>query len=578
MKHFAILLLVCGLAGVRSVPAYEANTLIQSSTRTSDRMITLNAKSGLARVYDVQSRMQGHKVLQLYHSTFIIEDYRNLVMIKKYAPNLLHQFDRNEPEEVPYRRLMLGAGNRIPWVQFFGMVRGGNAFFSKKVIDEATGDSPLSLAYKAEMEFWKEPPAYNGEMLGAMSGNTAMFYVPITNVVLLYDLIENNRLTLKAYRTIRPELMINVPDGFSDFNSYPLFNEVKAAIRNLKGGRTLLAVRTRGLEQMLESMETDANPMSPVESDPFLGALTNRRYVLADMANNRIIVYQYTGESRGLELISLRNTELDRLLPVYPLPSRHLNQADRVKAETFMRKLSRNQRGPIDAYTQAIRAWIREQNFRYYDPDDLDIQVEIFIQFAKLADKRYEVEDGQEEHDWDARIMDIGTDSNRSQSLVIDLKRERRLYVYRPAGKQDKIELLTVQSYALDTAMAAYVEQLKDVQVMEGFYEGILRDLQRPSRAEFVLRQFDFLLAKTPAYYQKIEEEQRTKRWIKNLERWDEDKDTQLVAKYQGMMQEAQKAHEENLAERQQLVEAVQDVLAGREEALAAAAERDRNR
>jgi hypothetical protein len=553
----AILLSLCGAL----LPSLEEGSILISPNPDSDRLMTFDAATGMIRVYRSRGG-RGEEALDLQSSHNFIYDIDQLTRITATSGNPIAKLAKEQPPEIDYPLLQLGKNTSPTFADQFDQRR---PCFSLRQADP-TRDSEYVAAFKAELSFWGgEDLAYDGRAWAAMSEGYIMVFVPSHYAILLYNLV-NDELQLKAYRNVRPEWMVRIADGFP-YLSYPEFNTLKTMLKQAGGGRDLLAQAAHSVALAFAKMEEAEQVKLLGQSDAFLGSMSNERFVLLDLGSQRLAVYQF---ARDLELVSLRNLELDLMLPSWPLPRNDIDAIAKLQVYTYMQRLrSTKQSAEVDEVVKRILTWSAEKQFKYLKVDDQVAELLFFRTFPMLRDQLL-AETGGTTRPWDAAVVT----TNQGQQLVLDLKSSRRLLVYDLSRRGNKIELMTAQAYDIDTAMTDYSEILAKRIRAAQFFEATQQRCRTRGYAKWILKRVEYLLKIAPEYAKTIEADPALKQWQRNLELWDKDNPAdQLVAKYQAMMEKAVQAVAAQKAGWDKLVTSMQEALIRREEAMVLAKE-----
>ena len=340
-------------------------------------MVTIEESTGAMRLYELNQGTGTQAMKQLIPWNFLIDldRIRNIRLVVS-NPNRVDR--RNDPEHVFWPLVRTGSGaserGRASNVPAYGPMY---KYFLPKAERPAV--------FNSEDEFFEALPGFDGEVRAALSKEFLLIVIPSTYTILAYR-YSSNKFELVSYRNYRPELYLKIPSrkasGLPDISSNPKLNDIKQAIQRLEGGDVLIAERRQDINTEIEELESDVEIIPIKKSDPWIKGLERNRFVMADPANKRIMIYAFE-QSDVMSLLSLRNTDFDVRIPSWPLPSRDIQKADREVVEAYTRQLKRfKQDGQIQLLTAKILTWAnaakRQKELSEININASDAQVALF--------------------------------------------------------------------------------------------------------------------------------------------------------------------------------------------------------
>lgn len=232
--------------------------------------------------------------------------------------DLLIKYCRDERDGIVFQALRLGSPTSKP--SYGDVLAPKSPLLADKPTKKelAAGQPAMTVrALRAENAFWKTNPTYDGTVRVALSstGQYLAVALPSLHALMLYKL-DNDVASLVAWRNWGPELFVatgyNTPDPREELNRLPA-DKKKQALTAL------------GLDDDAKpDAKPDAAPAAPAapaaadepptpKSDIWIGAGPADSFVMVDLANKRVMLYQVKG--RDLTLSSVRNLALDLILP-----------------------------------------------------------------------------------------------------------------------------------------------------------------------------------------------------------------------------------------------------------------------
>lgn len=491
-------------------------TLTQPPEDNQNRLVTIDEASGAMRLYEMTQGRGEQALRQVAPWNFLI-DLDRILNIRMVLDNP-HRRDRNDPEHVfwPLARTGSFMGDRGPSnVPLYGEMY---QYFlpAQRATVLATEDA-----------FFNENISYDGNVQAALSRHYLFLVIPSTYTILVYN-ISQDSFELAAYRNYRPELYLTIPDqnprGLPFFGSNPQFNDIIRALRQVGGGDMILQQRAERTQEAMEAMESEQELIPVSQSEPWVQGLRNNHFVLVDPANNKIMLYGLP-QSNTLTLTSLRNFDLDRRLPSWPMPRRHLNEFDSAVVESYLQRLGRNnQDGQIRAITQEVQNWAQEARrngeLQEVNPSAAEIQIAIFRQLAEQQNLL--AGDGARRSQESGRSSTFDAVVDPNARLVLDLKDERRLLVYQLFGSNNRMEMVSSRDYTIETGIAVYDYELSKQRAAGRIFRQIESLVRRPGAQieGMVLANIQYLLAMAPSSYEQLEGNARIRRRFGDHEMW----------------------------------------------------------
>jgi hypothetical protein len=276
-----------------------------------------------------------------------------------------------------------------------------------------------------------------------------------------------------------------------------------------------LAERLKEMEETLEKQEKDGKEkLIPIAaSDPWVTALDADRFLMVDQSNSRLMLYD-AANRKSLLLRSMRNFDLDRRLPSYPLPNARLDEYDRGMAEFIAKRLATARRDNyLKTTISELQAWIVQRSrspegpaFTHFKPDATDLTVAFFRSLADVKPAGVK-ESGNEgkKAPFEANVVSTGTE----ERLYLDLRSERRLLAYDLTGESDQLELISSRDYTIDTGIAMYEVLMREQIDAAELLQDIERDSGSRGREAWLLATIKTCLALDPKIHETLAKNRR---------------------------------------------------------------------
>lgn len=520
--------------------------------------------------------IKGPDSLEVRNSASFLSELTRLRNLQHYVANPLADTDKEQPSEIGYPFLQLGKNTTPAYGDLFDGKNPRACWFNttaatatgfektsttKPKAGEKPADSEFITAFKTEREFWSKPVENDGVVHGAISGQYCALYIPKHFAFMVYRIV-NDDLELYAYRNIRPEMMLRISDR-APFFSMPHFNDIKAQLVNPGSkAETLLAVRKQAIDDAMKKMQ-DAALIPVMDSDAFLTALPGQNFALLDMNNNRLMLYRV---GKGLELVSHRNLEFDRLLPIWPLPKDDIDAQAKYQTYLYTSQLrQKRQDAEMKDIVQKLLSWVgSEAKFKYLAVDEKDAQLAILRNIPALSDKDVGGKAGKKS--FEATTLTSGN----SLRLMIDIKSMRKMLTYDLAGSGGKIELVGIHEYNLKDGMSLYTDRLKNAITARDFFENTIRPVFSQSNAgNWCVHMLEYLLKMAPAYLKVVEKDPGLATLKKNLEKVDKKAgNTEWRDRLEKLLKDSAPLAETATKWPNRLLELVQEELKKKEESL----------
>jgi hypothetical protein len=384
---------------VTALSALDQQMVLPAIGSRRNLQVVINPQLGNIQLYEISANKT-----ELLSITNFLEDLKRIEV--SYVPKADISF------------LQTGGGaqndrsNDPNYNKFFGK---GGIFPSKKTrnADEETL-SFRERAFNTEKEWWgKGLRKYDGVVAAAMNKDALVLTIPSYGTILVYR-FQNPELILDVYRNFRLDLMIP-----GNYNSYPESREIY---------EILPTYLKRQHEKLLLDEENalgdNAGKVVPLgDTDPWMIANQTNKFFLYDAGNNRLLLYQYRGSTKGgtLTLLSSRSMVIDLLIPTA------FNSEPSVSTvlRNHNRALKAARRPPIDeCYLRA---------------------------FMELAGVTVEGDSG----------IHAAADVSAEQ-LIINHAPQRKVLTYRFEGRNQKLELISVRDYTMEQAVNAHLQSIKN--------------------------------------------------------------------------------------------------------------------
>ncbi|TVR41785.1 MAG: hypothetical protein EA402_12650 [Planctomycetota bacterium] len=546
-----------------SLGALETPLTLTQPGGEGNRLVTIDENSGALRLYELQQGTGAQALRQIAPWNFLIDldRIRNIRLIID-NPNRVDR--RNDPEFVFWPLARTGSGTsergRPSNIPAYGDMY---SYFLP---------NQRAVVLRTEDQFFDQLPSYDGVVRAGLSRDFLFLAIPSSYTILVYRIAEDS-FDLVSYRNYRPELYLTIPDqaprGLPTFGSTPRFNDMIRALQQIRGGDLLLAERAQQVEEAVAALESEDEVFAIAPSDPWVQGLMRNRFLMLDPPNNRILIYEFL-QNDSMTLRSMRNFDLDRRIPSWPLPRRDLQEFDRAVVESYMGRLMRmRQAGQIEGIVREVMEWYagakRSNELEFVTANAADVQVILFRKLAEQQSLLVGAETGgtarRSESPYDAVV-------DSSERLILDLKRDRRLLVYLLRGAGDLIELRTSRDYTIETGIAVYDYEISKRQAAARVFTQIESMANRRGARveELVMRNIQYLLTISPEMYEQLEANRRIVRQFATHELWQ--------PTIEKAMADTQ-ARQERL---QSLVGMIKQELISRDGAIRAARERAANR
>jgi hypothetical protein len=533
------------------LPAVDTSLILTKPAGEGDdgRFVIIDPGSGYMRLYESKRGGRGADALQQRDVANFRIHLDQIQALRFQVDNPLAKLDRGAEKKVVWPLLRMGSLTTIP--QYGAMF---NYFVNEK---------QRIQVIKSDDAFYAVDPIYDGTVRAALSKNYLLVVVPSHYVMLMYKIIDDE-FELVSFRNYRPELYLALPDQpvKPAIDSLPDFNALKAGIRRLGGGATVLAERARQFEQELEAMETEEELIPIAKSDPWVKGLIRDRFVVVDPATKRMMVYEVP-RADTLGLKSLRNLDLDFRIPSWPLPNRDLSEFDGFVVDQYMARLKRlREDAPVEAMLKDLEAWAKEARsageLKHFNADRQALTIALFRSMASANDAALVGEGAVKS---DNEPYDVVTDNQ--ERLVLDLKQERRLLIYFTAGNNNRIELVSARDYTIDTGVGTYDYLVKRKQdAVKILKTRIMKEIRRRDLADLNMTNIAYVLTLAPELVDEIEKERRITTTLSDHPDW------------QPTIEKAIAAKEAKMQAFQGLIQSTREEILSKEAALAAAKER----
>jgi hypothetical protein len=373
----------------------------------------INPSLGVVTLYEIQGNQ-----LTRYSSVSFLND---LEFLEKYYVS--------ETDGNPHSALRDGFNNNPTVKEWMASLPNT---LSKKEAEK--GMLPYrERAMNTEDEFWDTKNAesikYDGVVRGAIGARMLFLVIPVKRAILVYE-IASNKLTLSAYRNYGPELY--TPQVWK---SSPTPEQILKSLPE-----DVQEEHKKALAAQMEdpNFGADAQKIIPLDKkgDVWIGAGSASgfdRFAIIDFANKHIMSYEYSG--KNLELKSVRNLEIDLLIPTgyncAPDPKRLFEEfrADRER-QAFMKEMG-------------------------YEPD-LPMLTEMVNSSAKTDNKT---------SPYQCNV--------RGEDITVDFLDHHKVFVYRLQGANNSLELVSARDYTVDVGIALFDNERNNMVHGRTIYAGI---------------------------------------------------------------------------------------------------------
>lgn len=283
--------LLIAMLTVLSTAAVALETPLIVTAANSDRVATINPVLGTITQYRVATGQNG-PISRFGTGNFLAD----LTTLENHVVD--------GPADDVFHALRTGTMNVKPPPYIFIEDVLGKIATPKTA--QAAGLVPFNVrARNSEKEFWSKPHPYDGVVRAALGNSYLLVAVPASRTLLLYDMQnENANLVLLAATNIGPYLYHPTTsnseptvDGLLSKLPQDVQNERKDAIK----------------KQMEAQLERPEQVIDLKPSDLWVTGTNLDEFVVADLANLKIIALQYRG--KDLFVNSIRNMEVDLMVP-----------------------------------------------------------------------------------------------------------------------------------------------------------------------------------------------------------------------------------------------------------------------
>jgi len=468
------------LISVAALGALETPLVIQSPLN-NELTIVINPSVGTMTMY----RIQDGKLNQRGSANFLsdLSVYEKMI----YA----------EVDGLPISYLQTGSANNIPAngdmiLKVLGGIRSSRA-------EKIAGVSPLSVrAIAAEKEFWGKDQPYDGVVRAALSTQYLMLAVPSKRTLMVYDTASEN-LKLAAWHNYGPELY--VPQVLT---STPLPSEIMNSLP-----REIQEERKKQLQDQLEALTAKAEQAIDTKpSEVWMAAGKQERFVVFDSANHCVMSYEYT--TKDLKLLSVRNTEVDMLIPTNWHSSPDIQAA-------------------YDAFKQdkARQAYLAANGITDY------IAFQVYVESKQSGTAAAGA----------GKISPLQANVNQNAGeITLDFTDRRKLVVYRFSGGESLLQLMSFRDYTVDTGIAMLESEIRNRSAATEFYNNV-KKLKNPRLQLLTLQS---ALKLNPYLYHDLEKDKRLVKELGTMEG------------YPAMIEEATKKAAELDQQREALIKAIE--------------------
>lgn len=351
--------------------------------------------------------------------------------------------------------LQTGSLNNLPTngdmiLKVLGGIRSSKA-------EKEAGVAPLSTrAIAAEKEFWGKERPYDGVVRAALSQQYLMLAVPSKRTLMAYN-TANQQLTLAAWHNYGPELY--VPQVLT---STPLPSEIMSRLP-----QEIQDERKQQIQDQLDALIQKAEQgIETKPSEVWLAAGLEDRFVLFDSANARVMSYEVT--AKHLKLLSVRNTEVDMLIPT------QWNSEPDIQAAYANFKQDKGRQAYLLAHG-----------------------IEDFLAFQVYVDSRQTSAGAGKMSPLQANV------NQTTGELILDFTDRRKLVVYRFAGGDTQLQLKSFRDYTVDAGIAMLEAEIRDIKAATMLY-GDLKKLKNPQLRLLTLQS---ALTLNPYLYRDLEKD-----------------------------------------------------------------------
>ena len=268
--------------------------------------------------------------------------------------------------------------------------------------------SLLDRARAAEKEFWAADHPYDGVVRAALAQNYLMLAIPVKRTLLVYD-VSASAFKLVAWHNYGPQLYL--PHVYGSLPTpADILKELPTEVQD---------ERKKEIEAQIAALDGQgAQPIVTKPSDIYVVAGQGERFAVYDIANTRLMAYEYTG--RGLALRGIRNVEVDLLIPT----------------------AYRSTPDIAEIYRQWTKDRARQAFLASLGMGKDLISFQVYVESKQKSAASDKVSSLQ------ANVIVATGD------LVLDFADRRKAIVYRFAGGETTMNLKSLRDYTLDTGIA----------------------------------------------------------------------------------------------------------------------------
>ncbi len=418
----AILISLLALA-VTSAPALETALTLASGANT----ITIDPGLGTISLYYVQD---GRLNKRPGTANFLTD-------LNVYRKTIIRM---DKESERPMCALEIGSTNNLPMPDQLMQKLAEAEIRPRKKDKDAPEFIPLPVrAANTEAEFWgkiweKDEP-YDGVISAALGNRYLIVAVPSVRCFLVYEIV-GEQIEARGWRNYGVDLYVPTV-----WNSTPLpqeiFDQLPKEVKEERG---------EALKAQVEQMgEAASKTIAMKDSEVWITAGGSGpaadRWVLIDIANTRVLSYQFP--SKGIELRSVRNMEVDLMIP----SSYNSTPDQRQLFQEFTRDKARKE------FVQSLG----------------------IVEFD-LAELRAIVGQRQVKAGKNVSPVQAAVAPNSSTlDVIIDFTQQQKILTYRAVGQGNGLQFMAMRDYTLDSALAA----LDNMRMEKAYAEQLLGSAKR---------------------------------------------------------------------------------------------------
>ncbi|HYE06847.1 MAG TPA: hypothetical protein VEL07_15125 [Planctomycetota bacterium] len=379
------------------------------------------------------------------------------------------RMEKGGEESRPMSALEIGSANNIPTPDQLMTKLAEAEARPRKQDKDAPPHIPLPVrAANTEAEFWSKiwdkEEAYDGVISAALGNRYLIVVVPAVRCFLVYEVV-GEQIEPRGWRNYGVDLYVPTV-----WNSTPLpqeiFDQLPKDVKEEHG---------EALKEQLEAMSTDqAKVIATKDSEVWIVAggagPASDRWVLVDIANTRVLSYHFPG--KGIELRSVRNMEVDLLIP----SSYNSTPDQRQLFQEFTRDKAR-------------KAFVETLGIVQFDLAELRAIVgQRQVKAAKNV----------------SPVQAAVAPGSSTLDVIIDFTQQQKILTYRAVGQGNGLEFMAMRDYTLDSALAS----LDNMRMEKAYAKELLGSAKRSLDNHRV--DLAWLTAKTalkmdPALYAQIE-------------------------------------------------------------------------